>query len=209
VARQTTDEQKRGKILERSRALFLEQGISGLSMDRIAARQGISKKTLYRFFPNKDALVSEAIEERIAAVAAQAEAIEADSGRRWIDRLQGILRMVSAQVAELGDSLIRDIYYNRPELWEKIDRFRRERVFSIITRLLEEGRKKGFVRDDIDGRLVPLLFASAAGSVLTPAQLMMLPFPPVEVFDAFIRILFGGILTESARRKLFARERKT
>ena len=196
-------------ILHRARALFLEHGVSGLSMDRIAARQGISKKTLYRFFPNRDALVSEAVEERIAAVAAQAAAIEADNGRRWIDRVQGILRLVSGQLAELGEGLIRDIYYNRPEIWERIDRFRREQVFSVITRLLEEGRKKGFVRDDIDGRLVPLLFASAASAVLTPAQLVKLPFPPVEVFEAFIRILFGGILTESARRKIFTKERKT
>ena len=209
MAPKATDNQKRQTILSRSRALLMEHGVSGLSMDRIAERQGISKKTLYRFFPNKDALVSEAIEERIAAVAAQAAAIEADAGRRWIDRLQAILRLVSGQLAELGESLIRDLYHNRPEIWERIDRFRREQVFGVITRLLEEGRRKGFVRDDIDGRLVPLLFASAASSVLTPAQLIALPFPPVEVFEAFIRILFGGILTESARRKVFAKEKKT
>ena len=209
MASKTSDDQKRQMILHRARALFLEHGVSSLSMDRIAARQGISKKTLYRFFPNRDALVSEAVEERIASVAAQAAAIEADTGRRWIDRMQGILRLVNGQLAELGERLIKDIYYNKPEIWERIDRFRREQVFSVITRLLEEGRRKGFVRDDIDGRLVPLLFASAASSVLTPAQLVKLPFPPVEVFEAFIRILFGGILTESARRKLFAKERKT
>ena len=209
VKKRMTDAEKRKKILYRSRALLLEHGVSALSMDRIASLQGVSKKTLYEFFPNKDALVSEAIEERIAAVAGEAAAIEADHGLHWVERLRAILRLVSRQISELGESLIKDIYYNRPELWERIDRFRQEQVFSTITRLLDDGRKKGFVRDDIDGRLVPLLFVSAVSAVMTPAQFVKLPFPPVEVFDAFIRILWGGILTDSARRKFFPKESKS
>ena len=75
-------------------------------------------------------------------------------------------------------------------------------------RLLEEGMNEGFIRNDIDGRLVPMLFVNAASSVMTPAQLVKLPFPPAELFDAFIRILFGGVLTDEARRVFFTQEGK-
>jgi len=34
------------------------------------------------------------------------------------------------------------------------------------------------------------------------------PLAPVELFEAFIRILFGGILTDDARRQFFAQEEK-
>jgi hypothetical protein len=120
--------------------------------------------------------------------------------------LQKIFEIVSRQIAGLSENFVRDVYYHEPEIWERIDKFRREQVFEIITHLLGEGIRDGFIRDDIDGRLVPTLFTNTLSAVMTPAQLVKLPFPPAKLFDAFIRILFGGVLTEKARRKFFSRE---
>lgn len=206
MGQRVPDAEKRRQIIDRSRTLFLSRGVSAMSMDEIASLQGISKKTLYRFFPNKDALLYAAIEERIAEVAAEVTKIGTDPDLPFIKRLKGIFGTVSRQIAELGENLIRDIYYNKPELWELIDKFRRERVFSIVTKLLEAGMKEGFIRNDIDGRLVPLLFVNAVSSIMTPPQLVKLPFPPAALFDAFIRILFVGVLSEKGRRQFFTQE---
>ncbi len=208
MARGIPDEQRRRMILDRSRMLFFERGVSALSMDELAALQGISKKTLYRFFPNKDALLSAVVEERIAAVAAEATRLGEHAELPWLERIRGIFRVVGSQLAQISEAMIKDLYYNRPDLWDRLDRFRREHVFAIVTRLLEEGRKKGFIRRDIDGELVPVLFVNAISAVLTPAQIVKLSFPPAKLFDAFIRILFGGILTDSTRRKFFLQEGK-
>jgi AcrR family transcriptional regulator len=208
MAKGIPDFEKRRMILDRSRMLFFDRGVSALSMEKIASLQGISKKTLYKFFANKDALLSAAVKERISAVAAEAARIEADPHLPWLQRLRGILSLVSRQIAELGESIIRDLYYHRPDLWAQIDAFRRERIFSIITRLLEEGRREGFIRKDINGRLVPLVFINAVSSVLTPVQIVNLPSPPAELFDAFVGILLGGVLTDGARRRFFTTEGK-
>ncbi len=201
--------QRRRLILERSRALFFERGVSSLSMDEIASLQGISKKTLYKFFPNKDALLSAVIEDRISVIAAEATRLGQDASLPWLERIQGIFKVVGNQIGQINEAVIKDIYYNRPDLWERLDTFRREHVFGIVTRLLEEGRKKGFIRRDIDGELVPMLFISAISTVLTPSQIVKLSVPPVKLFDAFIRILFGGILTDTARRRFSAQEART
>ncbi len=147
-------------------------------MDEIASLQGISKKTLYKFFPNKDALLSAALEERFKEIAAEVAGIGSDPHVTFIKRLKGVFSVISRQIAELSENLIKDIYYNKPEIWERMDTFRRERIFGIVTRLLEEGTKEGFIRADIDGQLVPLLFVSAVSSVVTPAQLVKVPVPP-------------------------------
>ena len=208
MARTIPNAEKRRMILDRSRTIFFERGVSALSMEEIASIQGISKKTLYKYFPNKDALLSAAVEERIAAIGAEAARLGGDTDLPWLDRIHGLFKVVGTQIGILSETLIRDIYYNKPEMWDKIDKFRQEHVFAIVTRLLEEGRKKGFIRTDIDGRLVPLLFVSAISAVLTPSQMLKLPFPPRILFDSFIRILFGGILTDGARRKFFTQEGK-
>jgi AcrR family transcriptional regulator len=203
------DAEKRKKIIDRSRTIFLERGVSSLSMDQIASLQGISKKTLYKFFANKAALIEAALEERIREVASNVEMTAHSPDLPFLSRLRGIFNIVSRQVAELGENFVRDVYYHQPEIWERIDTFRRERVFEIITRLFGEGIRDGFIRADIDGTLVPLLFTNTLASVLTPAQLVKLPFPPAELFDAFIRILFGGVLTEKARLQFFTREERS
>jgi AcrR family transcriptional regulator len=208
MAKGVPDAEKRKMILDRTRAIFFERGVSALTMEEIASLQGISKKTLYRFFPNKDALIFTVVEDRVKAIAAEAARLEQDTSIPWLDRIGGIFKVVGTQISAISETTVRDIYYNKPEMWERIDKFRQEHVFGIVTRLLEEGRKKGFIRKDVDGRLVPLLFVSAIGAVLTPSQMLKLPFPPGMLFDSFIRILFGGILTDSARRKLFTQEEK-
>jgi AcrR family transcriptional regulator len=208
MAKGVPDAEKRKNILERSRALFFQRGVSSLTMDDIASLQGISKKTLYRFFPNKEALIFSVVEDRISAIAAAVERLDQDTSLPWMSRIMGIFKVVGSQISQISETTLRDIYYNHPEMWERLDRFRQERVFGIVTRLLDDGRKKGYIRKDIDGQLVPLLFINAVSAVLTPSQLLKLPFPPLMLFDSFIRILFGGILTDSARRTMFAQEAK-
>jgi TetR/AcrR family transcriptional regulator, cholesterol catabolism regulator len=208
MPRNVDDEKKRLKILEGSRALFFREGVSSLTMDQIAARQGISKKTLYKFFRNKSHLVSEAIEGRLAEIGASINAVARDESLPFPERIGRIFGIVGRQFAQLGDVLIRDIYYHEPHVWERIDRFRREHVFVVFAELFEEGTRQGYVRADIETRLVPTLFINAISAVLTPEQVLGLPSPPAVVFETFIRILLGGILTEDGRQLVFAGEGK-
>jgi TetR/AcrR family transcriptional regulator, multidrug resistance operon repressor len=50
---------KREKILSAAEALLEERGLYGLSMKVLAERAGIAAGTIYRYFENKDALISE------------------------------------------------------------------------------------------------------------------------------------------------------
>lgn len=56
------DPAKRAAILDAAKALFLEHGFEGVSMDQIAARAGVSKLTVYSHFGDKDALFIGAVE---------------------------------------------------------------------------------------------------------------------------------------------------
>src|SRR5664279_3582554 len=50
------------RILEKATELFLRYGIRSITMDEIAAQLGISKKTIYQFFTDKDAMVEAVVE---------------------------------------------------------------------------------------------------------------------------------------------------
>ncbi|QNR98057.1 TetR/AcrR family transcriptional regulator [Stenotrophomonas sp. 169] len=55
---------KRAAILDAAKALFVEQGYTGVSMDTIAAQAGVSKLTVYSHFGDKEALFTEAVKSK-------------------------------------------------------------------------------------------------------------------------------------------------
>jgi len=52
-------EEQRASILDAAEQLFLQDGLANTNMVNIAARAGITKVTLYRYFPNRDAIALE------------------------------------------------------------------------------------------------------------------------------------------------------
>ncbi|BCJ45666.1 TetR family transcriptional regulator [Actinoplanes ianthinogenes] len=58
------DPHSRTRILFAAESLLDEAGYLGVTIDEVASRAGVSKKTVYRFWPHKPALISDLIVER-------------------------------------------------------------------------------------------------------------------------------------------------
>ena len=57
-------EQLRGRILETAMKEFCARGIKQVKMDDIARKLGISKRTLYEIYANKETLLFEGVKQR-------------------------------------------------------------------------------------------------------------------------------------------------
>jgi AcrR family transcriptional regulator len=66
--RQIGESERRQLLLDAAEQAFVEQGYTAASMDDIARRAGMSKKTLYRIFDTKEALFAAVIASRRAAL---------------------------------------------------------------------------------------------------------------------------------------------
>lgn len=58
-------------LISTARDLFFEEGLGRATMDRIAARARMSKTTIYRRYPNKEALFEAVITEEAAVIATE------------------------------------------------------------------------------------------------------------------------------------------
>ena len=118
------------QILEGARTAFFDLGYEGASTDEIVRRAGVSKGTLYNYFPDKKTLFAAFVEEecrRQATVLFQVEAESDDieaflrmSARRLIRILlspfmQGIYRLAVAE-AQRFPELSRVFYDSGPDL---------------------------------------------------------------------------------------------
>src|SRR5450631_3964854 len=70
------------RILETADRLFYGQGIRAVGVDTIAAEIGISKRTLYNYFPSKDALITAYLARRAIP--------RAVAGRPPLDQILGV-----------------------------------------------------------------------------------------------------------------------
>lgn len=64
------EQTKRDQIRLAAQELFLERGFSGASTDAISREAGVSKETLYRYFPSKEELLADCLGNMISNLSA-------------------------------------------------------------------------------------------------------------------------------------------
>ena len=95
--------ERREKILDAARRVFLESGFAGARTRRIAEEAGITEALLYRYFPSKSAIfeaaVHEPLERFVGELLATAGDIDAGRGDRR-DRLRQVNEMLLQFMAD-------------------------------------------------------------------------------------------------------------
>jgi AcrR family transcriptional regulator len=82
VRTRTTPEEQEAAILKAAAEEVALVGIGRLSMDVIARQAGVSRSTLYRRFPARDALITELGHRTFASAMARLQTVDVDSGPR-------------------------------------------------------------------------------------------------------------------------------
>ena len=134
-------------------------------MDELARLGGVSKKTLYKLFEDKENLALRALERFLNIQKAFAEKAEVESSnaieahKRAIQNLSGMMREFSVHVTwELQK------FY--PRLWEVVEKFQKEFVAESIRRNLQRGIEEGLYEPDTDMELTPLFYVALVRGVL-------------------------------------------
>jgi AcrR family transcriptional regulator len=86
----------RAQILEAADQLFYSEGMAALSMERIAARAGVTKKTLYYHFRSKDDLLGAYLQSRHEPVM--------ERYRRWAGRTGTVTERLERMFTRLGEA---------------------------------------------------------------------------------------------------------
>ena len=145
-------------ILDATLELIAEHGLTGLSVESVAARAGVGKATIYRRWPSKEALVEEALAKLAEDMPV---AFERSTTR---ERLVEILEQVRCKNPQtLGGRIMPRMLSHAsrsPELFklyfDQVMRPRRERVAAV----LRAGVESGELRRDLDITLAVTLITA-------------------------------------------------
>jgi len=195
----TDEKERRERILNKAEEMFLQFGYAKVTMEEIASGLGISKKTLYKFFPNKEALLKELVSDRQCEFMTHIDEIWNRTDIDFIGKFRKTLDTFGESSSKV--SRFHDIEKSVPEVWKQIHAFKKDKGLDKVRKLLSLGFESGILRSDLNRDIIILLYTNAVESLITPEVLSELPYSGPQVFEAISKIIFEGILTEEGRRK--------
>jgi len=194
------------RISVKAKEMFMRYGIRTVSMDEIAGGLGISKKTIYTFFEDKEALVDSVITEHLEESEALVNRIHEQSE----DAVQEILltmKMVELQFRHLNPIVLHDLRKFHPGANARLEAHKNGFLFEVIRNNMERGKREGLYRSELDVEIMSR-FRLESMMVLFDVDL----FPPdrfslVRVSQEVLEHFLYGLAT-SKGQALIERHRK-
>lgn len=187
----------RERILSRAQRVFAERGFHKVTVEELCAGLGMSKRTFYRHFRDREALVEELVESLFAHFGPQvlenfqsSQPVPVILERHFEIVSQGLAANVSTRMmAEVQNFL--------PEVWERIERFRTQ-VVGMLTDLLRRGQQEGTIRPDIDPDTAGKLIQGVITHLANPRFLLAQDLSLGQFVGTFRKVLLEGILVRSS-----------
>lgn len=189
------------RILIKAEEIFSKVGYTKTTMEEIAANLGISKKTLYKHFANKEHVVRELVRTTKCDIEIFVENLLNNNQIEFIDKLKQFMDFIAKQSSKLNNPMVQDLFKNHPDLWNDIQIFRKQKAYNNLSRLIEEGVKRGVFDGTINTEVIVMVYISAVHNVLNPETVAELPLSGEQVYSEIIKIIFEGIFTNEGKNK--------
>lgn len=139
-----------GEVIEAALACFAERGFAATKLDDIAAKAGVSKGTVYLYFPSKEELFKAVIRETVLPNLVRAEALLDSPDVPSAEYLRRLLEFMTGRMASSPIGIIPKLIVTEAGNFPDIARFYLDNVvhrgFALIGRILERGVKSGEFR---------------------------------------------------------------
>lgn len=183
------------KIIEEAERLFWKYGIRSVTLDDIARRLGISKKTIYHHFTDKEDIICQVMNIHFSGTKNEAacQIIEAHNPVEEVLRMSEVIRKHSNEV---NSSLLFDIQRHYPKAWAMYRQFKEEYILASVRDNLQRGLKDGLYRTDIDLEIMSRLRLECIQLGFNDEAFPPDKFKLVDVQLQLLHSFIRGILTE-------------
>jgi len=149
--------EEKTNFLSKATQLFIENGAKSMTMDEIAKEFGISKKTLYQKYKNKEELLEEVLKYKLQEVIERLKYLDEN-----IDNAVARMFCRDEEIDKVSHSnnniLIRQLLKYYPAIFHKHMLNFSTKFSEVLVHNIEKGRKQGLYREDFDPELYAKLF---------------------------------------------------
>jgi len=141
------------RIIQGGEDLFLQAGIRSVTMDDIARHLGMSKKTIYQFFKDKNELVIALTKKKLQEDEDQMNAI-ISRAENVIDQMFNMMKCSEEILSRINPIVIHDLQKYHPDAWKLFQTFKAGVVIHKLEQLLTKGIEQGYIRPEIDVKII-------------------------------------------------------
>lgn len=185
------------RILEAVIEEFNDKGIK-FTMDDIARRLGISKRTLYTVVQEKEALFLESVDYCFAAIKSSEKEIAEDSTLDIIDKLKKILIVLPQKYKTIDFRKLYDVKNKYPRIYKQIEQ-RLETEWEATYRIMEQAMEEGRIRR-ISLPIFQSVFSGTIEYYLSRSVLMDSGISYEDALNQMLDILINGILDQRSEK---------
>ncbi len=122
-------------------------------MDEIALQLGVSKKTIYQSFSDKNELVDEVVVDMLDANKT-ACMISIQQSNNAIHEVLLMMEAMQDMMLSLSPSFVFDIQRGHPSSYKKFDDYKSDFIFKILVANIERGKTEGLYRPELNTQVV-------------------------------------------------------
>lgn len=178
------------RILEAFREEIRQQGLR-FSMDDLASRLGVSKKTLYKYYSSKAEILDELVDSAIGNMEEKAAFIINNEQLSLAEKLKGVIAVIPDQQELIDMRILNQMKKFFPEQWEKFDSFLQS-DWEKIRNLVELGIEKGIIKDFNVSVMMKVIIASI-NTTLDQSFFLENHITPEDALNEIVSILSDGI----------------
>lgn len=141
------------KILDKTLELVSKYGIRTISLDTLASELGISKKTIYQYYSNKNELVHSCVDEVLNSLGDKIMVV-INSENHPVIKICNIYGHCIDLVLKFSNTFFSDLIKFYPQSDEKIKKFREDFLYNKVIALLKESENLEVFRENINIYLV-------------------------------------------------------
>jgi TetR/AcrR family transcriptional regulator, cholesterol catabolism regulator len=153
------------RIKLKAHDLVMQYGIRSVSMDDIAGALGMSKKTIYQYFSDKDELVEAVIKDKIKENQGTCLKDKA-SAKDAVHEVFLAIEMMQEMFANMNPSIISDMEKFHPKTYAIFHEHKYNFLYKVFTENIDRGIKEELYRPDINAEVL----------IKARLEVMMLPF---------------------------------
>lgn len=188
------DNRSKEQILEQGFETITQDGLRFFTVESLAARIGMSKKTIYKFFPTKEILIEKIFDFFTGMIKRKLKQI-VNSDADPIEKYTKIMNFVMNKISQVSMDKVVEVKSRYPIVWKKIETFRQGLTQDFATIFIET-QEKGFARKDIDMNIVATIYMNIVNSTFQPEFFLKNNLAPVDTINLFVNLITEGMFTK-------------